>query len=111
MKWWAHLYKGRKAELAGPELLKKIEKNGFLPEIYVITSGRMGHHLFEIHPVMLLSSQEREKAFVLGVALGYREAAETVRRMVEDMVRTTGGFRWEQYMSRLDETDAGQAGE
>ena len=48
MKWWAHLYKGRKAEFAGPELLKKIEKNGFLPEIYVITSGRMGHHLFEI---------------------------------------------------------------
>lgn len=111
MKWWAHLYKGRKAELAGTKLLEKVEKNGFLPEVYVITFGRTGHHLFDIHPVMLWSGQEREKALVLGVALGYWEAAETVRRMVDDMVRTTGGFHWEQYMRRLDETSAGQTGE
>ena len=48
---------------------------------------------------------------VLGVAIGYQEAAQTVRRMVDDMVRATGGFQWEEYMRQLDETSTGQTGE
>lgn len=112
MKWWTYLYKGRKAGLAGDRLLGKIEKGGFLPEVYVITAGRTGHHLLDIHPAMLLREKEREDALILGVALGYGEAAETVRQMVEDMVRTTGGFQWEVYMRRLEgEKEAAQAGE
>ena len=111
MKWWAHLYKGRKAELALTVLFEKIEKNEFLPEVYVITSGRKGHHLFEIHPSMLLREEERKQVMVLGVAIGYQEAAQTVRRMVDDMVRATGGFQWEEYMRQLDETSTGQTGE
>ena len=51
---------------------------------------------------MLLRDSERKSLLVYGVALGCQEAAETVRRMVEDMVHATGGYDWEAYVKQRD---------
>ena len=103
MRWSSHLYIGRKTEAAGEDLLEKIKKSAFLPNIYVITAPKTGNHLFEISPVMLLSDSERKELLVYGVASGYQEAAQTVRRMVEDMVLATGGYDWDAYLEQLGE--------
>ena len=53
---------------------------------------------------MLLRPEERtsEDFLVLGVACGYGEAGEVVRRMVDDMYRVTGAFDWNAYMERVE---------
>ena len=104
MRWWTHLYTGDRALRRGGALLQKIESEKFLPDTYVITPAAYGHHLFDIRPAALLTREEKENPdfLVLGVACGYGEAKEVVRRMVEDMYRETGGFDWNAYMARLE---------
>ena len=43
-----------------------------------------------------------ETPLILGTALGYGEACQVVRQMVDDMYRSTGAFDWQQYMDFLE---------
>lgn len=106
MRWWSHLYTGKKARAAGPVLKQQIQQNkGVLPNVYVITLPEYGHHLFDIRPALLLTSQERSdsRLLILGLAWGYKEAEELVRQMVADMVQATGAFDWPAYMKQIGE--------
>ena len=111
MRWWTHLYTGDRASRRGGALLQKIAEEKFLPDTYVITPAVYGHHLLDIRPAGLLTGAEKADPdfLVLGVACGYGEAKEVVRRMVEDMYRDTGGFDWNAYMASLD-GDGGDTG-
>ena len=53
---------------------------------------------------MFVGPEERtsEDFLVLGVACGYGEAGEVVRRMVDDMYQATGAFDWNAYMERVE---------
>ena len=106
MRWWSHLYTGKKARAAGPVLKQQIQQNkGVLPNVYVITLPEYGHHLFDILPALLLTHRQRqdEGLVVLGLAWGYKEAKELVCQMVQDMHQTTGGFDWKRYMEQIGE--------
>ena len=106
MRWWNHLYMGEQAARMRPRLLMRIREGSFLPDTYVITLPESGNHILDIRPVLLLTKEEREsnELLILGVAVGYTEAAQVVRDMVDDMVKRTGAFDWKAYMELL-ETD------
>lgn len=107
MRWWKHLYMGRKAMGNRPKVLMGIREGKKMPDTYVITLPESGNHIFDIRPVMLLTEEERQGncLMILGVASGYGEAREVVRDMVDDMYRLTGSFDWGEYMKSLDNRD------
>ena len=70
--------------------------NDRMPEYTVERAGK----ILNRHKKALNGS----KVLVLGVACGYGEAGEVVRRMVDDMYRATGAFDWNAYME-LAEAD------
>ncbi len=105
MTWWKHLYMGDKAARWRPRLLEGIRRGGRMPGVYVITLPESGNHIFDIRPVSLLTKEEREDNgfLILGTALGYGEACQVVRQMVDDMYQATGAFNWQHYMEILEE--------
>ena len=104
MIWWKHLYMGDKAAAGRPAILEGIRRGKRMPGVYVITLPESGNHILDIRPVSLLTEKERgDGAFlILGAALGYGEACQVVRRMVDDMYRATGAFDWRDYMEFLE---------
>ena len=104
MIWWKHLYMGDKASAWRPQILEGIRLGRKMPGIYVITPPASGNHIFDIRPVSLLAEEERrgETPLILGTALGYSEACQVVRQMVDDMYRSTDAFDWQQYMDFLE---------
>lgn len=109
MRWWKHLYMGEQAARMRPRILMGIREESFLPDTYVITLPESGNHILDILPVLLLTKKEREgrKLLILGVAVGYGEACQVVRDMVDDMYKRTGAFDWKAYME-LREKDGTQ---
>lgn len=106
MRWWSHLYLGKKARPVKDGLMEKISQGRpVLPDVYVITLPEYGHHLFDILPALLLTHRQRqdEGLVVLGLAWGYKEAKELVCQMVQDMHQATGGFDWKRYMEQIGE--------
>lgn len=104
MRWWKHLYMGEQAGRMRPRILRGIREGSFLPDCYVITLPESGNHILDIRPVMLLTEKEKadDNLLILGVAVGYGEAALVVRDMVDDMYRSTGAFDWNTYMDWKD---------
>lgn len=108
MNWWKDLYMGKRAERCRPEILRGIREGRWLPDTYVITLPESGNHIFDIWPAALLPAQKERigsELLILGVARGYREAAEVVRTMIDDMYRKTGAFDWEAYMEIRQEKE------
>lgn len=105
MRWWKHLYMGRKAAAGRPDILSGIREGRLMPEVYVITLPESGNHLLDVRPLMLLTKKERESSelLILGVAKGHGEACQVVRDMIDHMYSRTGGFDWKGYMELLDE--------
>ena len=103
MRLWDHLYIGQHADRARAGILKGLRQGSLLPDTYVITLPENGKHIFDICPVSLLTRREGkgENLLILGIARGYREAAEVAGQMVDDMYRQTGGFDWKAYMDQM----------
>lgn len=109
MRWWSHLYMGKKASDNRAKVLNGIREGRFMPDTYVITLPKSGNHILDICPVLLSAKEEKkqhEDIMILGVASGYSEAKEVVRDMVDDMYRQTGAFDWDQYMKWMEKSGA-----
>lgn len=100
MRWWEHLYLGKKAEKSREKVLKAIRQGTHRHDLYVITLPESGNHILDIRPASLLTEEERkdQEFWILGVSIGYTEALEVVRTMIDDMYRQTGSFDWNAYM-------------
>ncbi len=109
MRWWDHLYMGEQAARLRPSLLRRMREGGFLPDTYVITLPQSGNHLLDMEPFLLFNREKRpdKKDLILGVAVGYSEACQVVRDMIDDMYRHTGAFDWEAYMELLKREESG----
>lgn len=107
MRWWNHLYMGKRAEKDRPSVLRGIREGRIMPDTYVITLPESGNHILDIRPVAMLTKKERMDGLflILGAAKGYRESHEVIRCMVDDMYRLTGAFDWSAYMEYLDNRD------
>lgn len=109
MIWYKHLYIGKKASRRRFAILQGIRNGKVQPEVYVITPPQNGNNVLDIYPsaMLLLPPYRDQEHLLIGVAVTYWEALEVVRRIVDDMYRTTGGFDWRAFVSdSLDSSDS-----
>lgn len=72
-----------------------------LPGVHVITPAANPQNLLDIYPAAVLLNKKmknREDLLVLGIGADYDDALETVRRIVDDMYRETGGFSIDEFL-------------
>lgn len=94
MRWYKPLYMGEAASKKRFRLIQGIRKKKLCPGAYVITPASGGNNILDIYPAPeFLLPYYRERDFlIMGIALGYDEAAQVAARIVEDLYQKTGGF-------------------
>lgn len=99
MKWYAKLYLGDSVK--HPRRLKwKIDHNAGSVRVYVIVLAAGEQEQLYIIPSWVLLQKgypDKKNLFIVGLAGGYQEALEVVRRMAQDVYINTGDLdirRW-----------------
>lgn len=102
---YKHLYIGEKAARRRFAILQGLRSGKVQPEVYVITPPQNGNNVLDIYPsaMLLLPPYRDQEHLLIGVAVTYWEALEVVRRIVDDMYRTTGGFDWRAFIPDFPE--------
>lgn len=98
MIWYEKLYIGesiskKRAKLR--RIKKKVNRNAFLWNIFLIVLCRYGSSLLEIIPARELCQKNypKQDLYIVGIAKGYQEALETAAKIVTDVYKKTGGFQ------------------
>ena len=104
MHWAKHLYLSEKTAAKKDKIIRKARRGAGMVGIYFITLASNEENLFDIFHAAYLKQPAfaRQNLYVVGIASGYEEALELVRRMVEDIYRATGGFRVREYFRTED---------
>lgn len=86
MRWYEHLYVGKKAKKRRFSIIQGIREQKLQPEVYVITLPENGNNLYDIYPsaMLLLPPYKNSDMEIQGIAVTYWEALEVVRQMVDD---------------------------
>ena len=94
MEWYNHLYVGKKAKRRRYAIIQGIRDGVFDPLSYVITPPQNGNNILDIYPAAMLHlpPYKDQDMLILGIAADYWEALEVVRRIVDEMYQSTGGF-------------------
>lgn len=103
MRWYRHLYVGERAKKKRFSIIQRIRLHLVLPGVYVITPASNPQNLFDIWPTaVLLNKKDKnwEDILIVGIGADYDDALETVRRIVDDMYRETGGFSVDEFLSK-----------
>lgn len=102
MQWAEHLYLSDRTAAKKEKIIKKAEQGAGMVSIYLIALASNPQNLFDIFHAAHLKEPAfyRRNPFIVGIASGYDEALELVRRMVEDIYRETGGFRVREYFGQ-----------
>lgn len=92
MHWYCHLYVGEKAKRHRFAMIQAIRENRLSPLAYVITPASNGNNLLDIYPaaMLLMPGFPKDDLWILGIASGYWEALELVRKIVDDIYQRTG---------------------
>lgn len=100
MRWYKPLYLGEKAKEKRFSLLQGLRRGRPLPRVYVITLAAGGNNLLDIYPQpeLLLPYYRKREFLILGVALGYFEALEVARQIVDDVYQATGTLDVKTYL-------------
>ncbi len=101
----AYLYLSEKTAAKKDKIIRKARRGAGMVGIYFITLASNEENLFDIFHAAYLKQPAfaRQNLYVVGIASGYEEALELVRRMVEDIYRATGGFRVREYFRTEDQ--------
>ncbi len=98
MRWYRKLYLGEQAAEAKYKMFGKIRRGRFQMDTYLITVARGPDNLLEIYSANMLKQpyfkkkSVQDQIYVVGLAKGYDEALEVVRRIIDDVYRKTGAF-------------------
>lgn len=101
MRWYKHLYVGERAKKRRFSIIQGLRLHRVLPGVHVITPAANPQNLLDIYPAAVLLNKKmknREDLLVLGIGADYDDALETVRRIVDDMYRETGGFSIDEFL-------------
>lgn len=104
MQWAENLYLTDKTAKKKDKIIRKANRGMGMVSIYLITLASNPENLFDIFHAAHLKQPAfyKQDLFVVGIASGYEEALELVRRMVEDIYRKTGGFAVREYFGRTE---------
>lgn len=105
MRWYHHLYLGKKAKRRRHAIIQGLREGKFQSGIHVITPPQNGNNILDIIPsfMLLLLPEAEPDLLILGIAADYREALEVARTIVDDMYRTTGDFRLEAFLENKEQ--------
>nr|WP_317282104.1 hypothetical protein [uncultured Sellimonas sp.] len=100
MRYFKNLYVSDGIKEREQEIIERLEKKKFQFRIYLLALPENEKNQLEIyHSGMLLQNWYREKdVFVVGIAGGYLEALELVRKIAEETVELTGDANIRQYI-------------
>lgn len=100
MRWYKHLYIGEHARKKKRRIIHAVRMHKFQSGIYVLTQSVDGQNLMDIYPAMTLLQEHYRKQdlMVLGIAVGYFEALEVARQIVDDMYQKTGDFSLPEFL-------------
>lgn len=94
MRWYKHLYVGKKAKKHRFSIIQNIRKNHLQPGVFIITPASNEHNILDIYPAVTLMQPyyQQEDLLILGIADGYGEALEVAGQIVDEMYQKTGAF-------------------
>lgn len=102
MRWYEHLYVGKKAKKKRHRIIGNIRSSRLFPGSYVITPASNGNNLLDIYPSAMLSVAYYKDSdlLILGIASDYFEALEVACMIVDELYQKTGGFDLAGYLDR-----------
>ena len=103
MRFYKPLYMGENAQKKRFSLIQGIRRGKLRPGAYVIIPAVNGNNILEIYPSaeLLLPYYRKQDFLILGIGLGYFEALEVARQIVDDMYKKTGGFDLAEFLEEL----------
>ncbi len=103
MQWAKNLYLTEGTAKKKDIIIKKANRGIGMFRIYFVTLASNEENLFDIFHAAHLKQPAfyRQNPFVVGIAEGKEEAAELVRRMIDDIYRETGGFQVREYFGAV----------
>ena len=99
MNWYQNLYSGKTAEKKKDRLIREIDGEKYRGNIYLITLAANPENQLEILSVHQLrfSYIRRNCPLILGIASGYEEALDVLKKMVEEVYEATGDVKIREY--------------
>ncbi|MBE5965232.1 MAG: hypothetical protein E7252_10010 [Lachnospira sp.] len=96
------IYAGEKATKKKNKIIKKLQKQKFLVNTYVVALPANEENLLDIYSAkMLLQPHYKDMPIhVVGVAQGYDEALELVRDIVDEVYTKTGSFKVSEFLKQ-----------
>lgn len=93
MKYYEHLYIGAGITKNKEKILRKLEKNRPILNLYVIVLAHQEQNHLEIFDSTLLVQKifKKEEQFVVGIADGQEEAFMLVEQITQEVYEKTGG--------------------
>lgn len=100
MRYFKELYISEELKGREEEIMEHLEKKEFQFRIYLIALPENEKNQLEIyHSVMLNQEWYRNKdVLVVGLAKGYLQAIELVKKITEETLQATGGADIRQYI-------------
>lgn len=98
MKWYRKLYLGDNAKKEKYKVFGRICRARFQMDTFLITLSDNPGHLLEICSANVLlqpyfkKKSTQDRIYVVGLAKGYAEALELVRRIIDEVYHNTGTF-------------------
>lgn len=101
MKWYSRLYVSENAKKKQKKIIRKLNTNAGMLNVYLITLASNGVDLFDIISSAHLQQKpvRRNLPMIVGIACGYNEAVELSVQIVQETIESTGGVNVRQYLS------------
>lgn len=106
MKWYRNLYAGDSVTGKIKRIKWKINHNAGTVSVYVIAFPSNPDNLLDIIPArdLMQKAYPKKNMTIIGLAKGYGEALELVRRIVDDTYRNTGAVDVKAYLKEAEES-------
>ena len=108
MNWYKKLYLGDNVKKKAKRIIRRVEGGKPVGDIYLITLASNPENLLDIFRANLLLQKPlaRMCPLIVGIAEGYGEALELVRRLVEETWRCRRDTDVRSYLEDLPKEDA-----
>ena len=113
INWYKKLYIGDNAKKREKKIIWRVNHRRPQKDVYLVTLASNPENVLDIFPANMLL--QKPLAFlcptIVGIAVGYGEAAELVRRLVDETYRRQGNADVRRYLkARLEEGSGKRTG-
>ena len=100
MKWYSELYVGENVQKKKEKIIRKLNRNAGMLNVYVITFASNQVDLFDIISCVWLKQKalRRSLPMIVGIALGYEEAVDLTVQIIQETLENTGSLQVKQYL-------------